>query len=155
MANNIDLPPNDEAILKRILAQPTLEGIILANEQGQFQYTTLDNNLTFLITSKLLAFSALAHTVIRDLNPNDTLITCRLRTKEKEMIVVTPPDSMRAIAIQRVAPSVVPTAAENEYAESFWFLLSEKKKTHRSITDDFFCKESKHKISKENAYENH
>lgn len=119
MANNIDLPPNDEAILKRILAQPTLEGIILANEQGQFQYTTLDNNLTFLITSKLLAFSALAHTVIRDLNPNDTLITCRLRTKEKEMIVVTPPDSMRAIAIQRVAPSVVPTAAENEYAESF------------------------------------
>lgn len=119
MSNDLDLPPNDEAILKRILAHPTLEGIILANEQGQFQYTTLDNNLTFLITSKLLAFSALANTVIRDLSPSDTLITCRLRTKEKEMIVVTPPDSMQAIAIQRLNTSASASANDNEYTESF------------------------------------
>lgn len=119
MANNIDLPANDEAILKRILTQPTLEGIILANDQGQFQYTTLDNNLTFLYTSKLLAFSDIAHSVIRDLNPNDTLITCRLRTKEKEMIVVTPPDSMKAIAIQRLTSSTGTIITDTEYTETF------------------------------------
>ena len=116
---DLDLLPNDEATLKRILAHPTLEGIIITNEQGQFQFTTLDNNQTFLITSKLLSFAALAQSIIRDLHPNDSLLTCRLRTREKEMMVVTPPDAMKIIAIQKLNPVPLTIHQDSEFNDSF------------------------------------
>ena len=91
---------NDEQILKRILAHQTVEGLIIANEEDRYVYTTMDNNLTYLINSKLLAFTRYSEGIVRDLDPTDRLLTCRLRTKTKEMIVITPPDSLKLIALQ-------------------------------------------------------
>jgi hypothetical protein len=119
---HLDLSSDDDARLKRILSQPTLDGIIITNEQGQFQYTTLDNNLTFLITSKLLAFVELAQSIVRDLHPTDSLVTCRLRTREKEMVIVTPVDAMKIIAIQKIPTASLSTTAknnDNEFHENF------------------------------------
>jgi dynein light chain roadblock-type len=112
--------PIEEATLKRILSQPSVEGIILTNEEGQLQYTSLDNNVTFLITSKLLNFAESARSTIRDLDPNDDLLTCRLRTREKEMMVVTSQDGVQIIAIQKMNSSLSSIQqTENEYTDNF------------------------------------
>ncbi len=112
----IDLLPNDIATIKRILTNPTVEGIILTDEQGQLKYTSLDNNVTFLISSKLLFCANKARETVRDLDPTDDLITLRLRTRTKEMMVVTPKDGMQVIALQKIQPSsmkVKKTETEN------------------------------------------
>lgn len=109
----IDLLPNEEATIKRLLANPSVKGIILANEQGQHEYTSLDNNITYLITSKLLFFADKARAVIRDLDPTDNLLAFRLRTRTKEMMVVTPEDGMQVIAIQNMHSSLF-TIQQNE-----------------------------------------
>ncbi len=105
----IDLLPTEQATIKRVLAHPTVEGIILANEEGQLQYTSLDNNVTFFITSKLLLFADKARESIRDLDPTDNLLTIRLRTQSKEMMIVTPKDGMQVIAIQKINSSAATT----------------------------------------------
>ena len=75
--------------------------------------------MTFIITSKLLTFSGLAQSVIRDLDPTDSLLTCRLRTREKEMMIVTPPDAMKIIAIQKVNPIPATAHTDSEFNDSF------------------------------------
>jgi hypothetical protein len=100
----IDLLPTDLATIKRLLKNPTVEGIILTDEQGQLQYTSLDNNVTFLISSKLLFCANKARETVRDFDPTDDLITLRLRTRSKEMMIVTPEDGMQVIAIQKIQP---------------------------------------------------
>ena len=110
----IDLLPAEEATVKRLLANPTVEGIIITNEQGQLQYTSLDNNVTFPISSKLLFLSKKARETIRDLDPTDNLITFRLRTQSKEMMTVTPDDGIQIIAIQKIhsRSSIIPQAKD-------------------------------------------
>ncbi|CAF0850037.1 unnamed protein product [Rotaria sp. Silwood1] len=102
MENASNLSPIEEAILKRVLNNPTVEGVIVTNEQAQLQYTSLDNNVTFFISSKLLSFANIVRSVIRDIDPADNLLTLRLRTRHKEMMVVTPNDGMQVIAIQKI-----------------------------------------------------
>lgn len=76
--------------------------MILTNEEGQLHYTSLDNNVTFMITPKLLAFAEMARSAIRDISPTDNLVSLRLRTRQKEVMVVAPKDGMRIIAIQKI-----------------------------------------------------
>ncbi|CAF3617386.1 unnamed protein product [Rotaria sordida] len=97
-----DLSPIEEAILKRILTNQTVEGVIVTNEDRQLQYTSLDNNITFFISSKLLSFADIVRSTIRDIDPTDDLLTFRLQTRHKEMMVVTPNDGMQVIAIQKI-----------------------------------------------------
>jgi dynein light chain roadblock-type len=98
----IGLLPTDEATLKRLSTYPGVEGIILTNEEGQLHYTSLDNNVTFMLTPKLLAFAEMARAAIRDISPTDNLISLRLRTRHKEVMVVAPKDGIRIIAIQKI-----------------------------------------------------
>ena len=94
--------PTEELILKRLSSYPGVEGVILTNEEGQLHYTSLDNNVTFMITPRLLAFAEMARSVIRDISPTDNLVSLRLRTRQKEVMVVAPKDGIRIIAIQKV-----------------------------------------------------
>ncbi|CAF0770160.1 unnamed protein product [Rotaria sordida] len=102
MENTSNLSPIEEAILKRILTNQTVEGVIVTNEDRQLQYTSLDNNITFFISSKLLSFADIVRSTIRDIDPTDDLLTFRLQTRHKEMMVVTPNDGMQVIAIQKI-----------------------------------------------------
>ncbi len=76
-----------------------------------------------MITSKLLFLAKKARETIRDLDPEDDLITYRLRMRAKEMMVVTPEDSMQVIAIQKVNPlsSSIMQETENEFNDNFNF----------------------------------
>ncbi|CAF1243380.1 unnamed protein product [Adineta steineri] len=113
------LLPTEEATLKRLLAHPNVEGIILTNEEGQLQYTSLDNNLTFHITSKLLSFADMSRSIIRDIDPTDNLLTLRLRTRQKEMMVVAPEDGIQVIAIQKIHSSpTIKQHIEDEYDDN-------------------------------------
>ena len=115
----IDLLPTEEATLKRLLTHPTVEGIILANEEGQLQFSSLDNNVTFFITSKLLSFADMARSIIRDMDPTDNLLTFRLRTQQKEMMVVAPQDAMQIIAIQKInSPLTIIQQTADEYNDN-------------------------------------
>ncbi|CAF4336259.1 unnamed protein product [Rotaria socialis] len=112
----------EEVMLKRILANPTVEGVIVTNEQRQLQYTSLNNNVTFFIASKLLSFGDIARSAIRDIDPDDNLLTFRLRTREKEMMVITPVDGMQVIGIQKITSSssiLAKQKQENEYNDNF------------------------------------
>ena len=103
-----------------MLANSSVEGIILANDQGQLQYTSMDNNVTFLITSKLHFFATKARETIRDLDPEDDLLTFRLRTRSKEMMVVACEDGIEVIAIQKVNPiSSTTQQTDNDSTEKF------------------------------------
>jgi hypothetical protein len=77
--------------------------------------------VTFFITSKLLSFADMARATIRDIDPTDNLITFRLRTREKEMMVVAPDDGMQVIAIQKVNTSTSLTIrkTDSEYNDNF------------------------------------
>ncbi|UJR23396.1 hypothetical protein I4U23_026404 [Adineta vaga] len=113
MENSSNSSSNEEAILKRILSDSSVEGIIMANEQGQLQYTSFDNNATFPIVSKLFSFTDIARSTIRDIDPTDDLITLRLRTQDKEMMVVAPEDGIKIIAIQKIKSSI-PTKKQTD-----------------------------------------
>ena len=110
----LGLLPPEEATLKRLSTYPGVEGLILTNEEGQLHYTSLDNNVTFMITPKLLAFAEMARSAIRDISPTDNLISFRLRTRQKEVMVVAPKDGIRIIAVQKINLSSQPTPAEKE-----------------------------------------
>jgi len=96
------LMPTEETVLKRLSTYPGVEGIILTNEEGQLHYTSLDNNVTFIVTPKLLGLAEMARSVVRDICPQDNLISIRLRTRHKEVMVVAPKDGIRVIAIQKI-----------------------------------------------------
>ena len=96
-----------------------VEGIILTNEEGQLQYTSLDNNVTFIITPKLLAFAEMARSAVRDICPTDNLISVRLRTRQKEVMVVAPKDGIRVIAIQKLNLSSQTAQSEKEKSDNF------------------------------------
>ena len=96
-----------------------VEGIILTNEEGQLQYTSLDNNVTFIITPKLLAFAEMARSAVRDICPTDNLISLRLRTRQKEIMVVAPKDGIRVIAIQKINLSSQTIQPEKDYNDNF------------------------------------
>lgn len=111
--------PSDEATLKRLSTYRGVEGIILTNEDGQLHYTSLDNNVTFIITPKLLAFAEMARSAIRDICPTDNLISLRLRTKQKEVMVVAPKEGIRVIAIQKLNVASQSVQPEKEYTDNF------------------------------------
>lgn len=115
----LGLLPTEEATLKRLSSYPGVEGLILTNEDGQLHYTSLDNNVTFTLTPKLLAFAEMARSAIRDICPTDNLISLRIRTRQKEVMVVAPKDGMRVIAIQKINISSPPIQPEKEYNENF------------------------------------
>ncbi|CAF0918605.1 unnamed protein product [Adineta ricciae] len=119
MDNSAGLLPADEAILKRLSTYRGVEGIILTNEEGQLHYTSLDNNVTFIITPKLLAFAEMARSAIRDICPTDNLVSLRLRTKQKEVMVVAPKDGIRVIAIQKLNLPSQSAQPEKEYNDNF------------------------------------
>ncbi|CAF0813566.1 unnamed protein product [Rotaria sordida] len=122
MENTSNLSPIEEAILKRILTNQTVEGVIVTNEDRQLQYTSLDNNITFFISSKLLSFADIVRSTIRDIDPTDDLLTFRLQTRHKEMMVVTPNDGMQVIAIQKINLSSSTSAKQQndkEHNDSF------------------------------------
>lgn len=96
-----------------------VEGIILTNEEGQLQYTSLDNNVTFIITPKLLAFAEMARSAVRDICPTDNLISLRLRTRQKEIMVVAPKDGIRVIAIQKINMPSQTIQPEKDYNDNF------------------------------------
>ncbi|CAF5125150.1 unnamed protein product [Rotaria magnacalcarata] len=132
----------EEVMLKRILANPTVEGVIVTNEQRQLQYTSLDNNITFFIASKLLPFGDIARSVIRDIDPDDNLLTFRLRTREKEMMVITPVDGMQVIGIQKITSSSSILAKQkqkqkNDYIDNFAHedLMQNERERTGSITE--------------------
>lgn len=110
----LGLLPPEEATLKRLSTYPGVEGVILTNEEGQLHYTSLDNNVTFMITPKLLAFAEMARSAIRDICPTDNLISFRLRTRQKEVMVVAPKDGIRIIAVQKINTSSQPAPVEKE-----------------------------------------
>lgn len=115
---HLDFPSTSEAVLKRILSNSTVEGIILTNNEGQPQYTSFDNNITFTIASKLFSFTKIARSTIRDIDPTDNLVTLRLRTRDKEMMVVAPEDGVYAIAIQKIESKLpVKQNSDNEYSD--------------------------------------
>lgn len=73
-----------------------------------------------MITPKLLAFAEMARAAIRDINPTDNLISFRLRTRQKEVMVVAPKDGIRVIAVQKITASPPPfKQPEKEYNDSF------------------------------------
>jgi dynein light chain roadblock-type len=117
--SGIGLLPPDEATLKRLSTYPGVEGVILTNEEGQLHYTSLDNNVTFMITPKLLAFAEMARSAIRDLCPTDNLISLRLRTRQREVMVVAPKDGIRIIAIQKVNRPSPLAPPEKDYTDNF------------------------------------
>jgi hypothetical protein len=63
----------------------------------------------------------MARAAIRDIDPTDDLLTFRLRTREKEMMVVTPEDGLQAIAIQKIntSSSLSIPKTDSEYNDSF------------------------------------
>jgi len=44
----------------------------------------------------------MARSAVRDICPTDNLISLRLRTRQKEVMVVAPKDGIRIIAIQKI-----------------------------------------------------
>lgn len=61
----------------------------------------------------------MARSAIRDICPTDNLISLRIRTRQKEVMVVAPVDGMRIIAIQKLnVPSPV-VQPEKEYSDNF------------------------------------
>ena len=113
---HLDFASTSEAVLKRILSNSTVEGIILVNNEGQPQYTSFDNNITFSITSKLFSFTNIARSTIRDIDPTDNLLTLRIRTREKEIMVVAPEDGVHAIAMQKIQSDMpIKQNSDNEY----------------------------------------
>lgn len=112
--------PSEEARIKRILSNPSVEGVILTNEQGQLEYTSMDNNVTFLISSKLHFVASKARETVRDLDPGDDLVTLRIRTTSKEMMIVTPFDGIQVMAIQKItASSTKHNEQDDDFMENF------------------------------------
>lgn len=113
----------DEATLKRILSNRSVEGVIVTNGERQLQYTSLDHNVTFSIASKLFSFGDIARLTIRDIDPEDDLLTFRIRTREKEMMVIMPNDGAKVIGIQKLnlpsSPLLKKQQNDDEYSENF------------------------------------
>ena len=72
-----------------------------------------------MITPKLLGFAEMARSAIRDISPTDNLISLRLRTKHKEVMVVAPKDGIRIIAIQKINIPSQTTQPDKEYNDKF------------------------------------
>lgn len=61
----------------------------------------------------------MARSAIRDICPTDNLISLRIRTRQKEVMVVAPKDGMRVIAIQKINISAPTIQPEKEYTDNF------------------------------------
>jgi hypothetical protein len=72
-----------------------------------------------MITPKLLGFAEMARSAIRDISPTDNLISLRLRTRHKEVMVVAPKDGIQVIAIQKINLPSQSVKSEKEYNDKF------------------------------------
>jgi hypothetical protein len=61
----------------------------------------------------------MARSAVRDICPTDNLISFRLRTRQKEVMVVAPKDGIRIIAIQKLNVASQTIQPEKEYNENF------------------------------------
>jgi len=61
----------------------------------------------------------MARSAVRDICPTDNLISLRLRTRQKEVMVVAPKDGIRIIAIQKLNVASQRIQPEKEYNENF------------------------------------
>lgn len=61
----------------------------------------------------------MARSAIRDICPTDNLISLRLRTRQKEVMVVAPKDGIRVIAIQKINLQSQSAQSEKEYNGNF------------------------------------
>ncbi len=61
----------------------------------------------------------MARSAVRDICPTDNLISLRLRTRQKEVMVVAPKDGIRIIAIQKINVTSQTTQPEKEYNNNF------------------------------------
>lgn len=61
----------------------------------------------------------MARSAVRDISPTDNLISLRLRTRQKEVMVVAPKDGIRIIAIQKINSSSPSTQLDKEYNDNY------------------------------------
>jgi hypothetical protein len=76
-----------------------------------------------MITPKLLGFAEMARSAIRDISPTDNLISLRLRTRQKEVMVVAPKDGIRIIAIQKINLPSQTTQSDKDYHDNFYLCV--------------------------------
>lgn len=78
-----------EETIERIKVQTGVEGYVISNRHGQVlrRFPTMPQEVAELYAQHMIALSAQARGVIRDLNPKHELQFLRIRTKNKEVMV--------------------------------------------------------------------
>ena len=91
-----------EETIERIKIQSGVEGYVISNRHGQVlrRFPTMPQELAELYATHMIALSAQARGVIRDLNPKHEIKFLRIRTKTKEVMVAYDPQFI-VIVIQR------------------------------------------------------
>ena len=91
-----------EETIERIKIQSGVEGYVISNRHGQVlrRFPTMPQELAELYATHMIALSAQAHGVIRDLNPKHEIKFLRIRTKSKEVMIAYDPQFI-VIVIQR------------------------------------------------------
>ena len=91
-----------EETIERIKIQSGVEGYVISNRHGQVlrRFPTMPQELAELYATHMIALSAQARGVIRDLNPKHEIKFLRIRTKCKEVMIAYDPQFI-VIVIQR------------------------------------------------------
>lgn len=91
-----------EETIERIKIQSGVEGYVISNRHGQVlrRFPTMPQELAELYATHMIALSAQARGVIRDLNPKHEIKFLRIRTKSKEVMIAYDPQFI-VIVIQR------------------------------------------------------
>jgi dynein light chain roadblock-type len=78
-----------EETIERIKVQTGVEGYVISNRHGQVlrRFPTMPQEVAELYAQHMIALSAQARGVIRDINPKHELRFLRIRTKNKEVMV--------------------------------------------------------------------
>ncbi|XP_002731040.1 dynein light chain roadblock-type 2-like [Saccoglossus kowalevskii] len=88
-----------ENTLKRIQGHKGVLGLIVVNPEGIILRTTLDNSTTLQLANSIQQITALAKSVVRDVDPQNDLTFLRIRSKKNE-IMVAPEDGYLLVVIQ-------------------------------------------------------
>ncbi|XP_070532659.1 dynein light chain roadblock-type 2-like [Ptychodera flava] len=88
-----------EDTLKRIQSHKGVLGVIVVNPEGIILRTSMDNSTTLQLSNALQNVTALARSVVRDVDPQNDLTFLRIRSKKNE-IMVAPEDGYILIVIQ-------------------------------------------------------
>lgn len=94
-----------DKILRRIQAHPNVVALMLTNREGQALRTNMDITTTknyALLYGNLIE---MAHSAVRELDPQNKLQFIRVRNKQHE-IIVAPTGELTLIVVQQVAIAV-------------------------------------------------